>query len=431
MNTKKDKYLELPGKEQNDDPNEDFSLNPKEFLLETNDRKRKTKYIFCFSSIICFFFGYLICYLFKVKDSPKNENIQFTPKNINFNPTHKIYDERLLSEIQNVFNEKNKVNINEVEYKLNLSEKISNDKVKSTVHIAFTLDPGFTLETMLTISSILASQNIGTKIVFHFGVIDDFKAEYMLKMYELKDRINNLTEFNFYLLKEAMEKMQNFHTKGAACPGKFELPQLVSDDVERVLLFDAGDVLVLRDLTELFNYPMGDKWVLGPPEPRCIGFVQKYNKSSYINIGSILLNVNELKKNNFWNTYTKNRHLECPGAPDQTLFNILVPDDKIGYFPFRFGGIVPMGDDKNSDKLKFVNYGYETWFKNLGKNYPDNPKTNIKLVAQMYNSVFVHQFNQKWEKGSGLTIYRHLAKYFMILGGIWEELCNKKPGYCV
>ena len=85
------------------------------------------------------------------------------------------------------------------------------------------------------------------------GVIDDFKAEYMLKMYELKDRINNLTEFNFYLLKEAMEKMQNFHTKGAACPGKFELPQLVSDDVERVLLFDAGDVLVLRDLTELFT----------------------------------------------------------------------------------------------------------------------------------------------------------------------------------
>ena len=284
---------------------------------------------------------------------------------------------------------------------------------------------------MLTISSILASQNIGTKIVFHLGVIDDFKAEYMLKMYELKDRINNLTEFNFYLLKEAMEKMQNFHTKGAACPGKFELPQLVSDDVERVLLFDAGDVLVLRDLTELFNYPMGDNWVLGPPEPRCIGFVQKYNKSSYINIGSILLNVNELKKNNFWDTYTKNRHLECPGAPDQTLFNILVPDDKIGYFPFRFGGFVPITNDKNSDKLKFVNYGFEKWFKNLGKNYPDNPKTNIKLVAQMYNSVFVHQFNQKWEKGSGLTIYRHLAKYFMMLGGIKDELCNKKPGYCV
>ena len=76
---------------------------------------------------------------------------------------------------------------------------------------------------MLTISSILASQNIGTKIVFHLGVIDDFKAEYMLKIYELKDRINNLTEFNFYLLKEAMEKMQNFHTKGAACPGTISI----------------------------------------------------------------------------------------------------------------------------------------------------------------------------------------------------------------
>jgi lipopolysaccharide biosynthesis glycosyltransferase len=64
-----------------------------------------------------------------------------------------------------------------------------------------------------------------------------------------------------------MKKMNNFHKKGEACPGKFELPQLLPNSVEKVLLFDAGDVIVLKDLTELYNYDMKNHWVLGLPEP--------------------------------------------------------------------------------------------------------------------------------------------------------------------
>ena len=52
--------------------------------------------------------------------------------------------------------------------------------------------------------------------------------------------------------------MKNFHEKGEACPGKFELPQLLPDSVEKILLFDAGDLIVLKDLTELYNYDMKD-----------------------------------------------------------------------------------------------------------------------------------------------------------------------------
>ena len=285
---------------------------------------------------------------------------------------------------------------------------------------------------MLTISSILASQKNTTKIVLHLGVTDNFTAEYMLKIYKLKDRLNNLTEFHFYYLKEAVKKMKNFHPKGVACPGKFELPQLISDDIERILLFDAGDLLVLRDVTELYNYKMGDKWVLGPAEPNLIYCLRRYKIKAYVNIGSILLNIKELKKNNFWNKYTKNRHLTIVGAPDQDLFNIIIPDDKKGYFPFRFGGITILKNDDDSDKLKFFNFSFEKFFNNdLGKNYPENPKSQIAMVAQMHNPVFVHQFGNKWGKGSGLKIYRHLANYFMILGGIRDELCSKKPGYCI
>ena len=43
------------------------------------------------------------------------------------------------------------------------------------------------------------------------------------------------------------------------------------------------------------------------------------------------------KKNNIWDKYIKNRNLTLYGAVDQTLFNIIIPDDKKGYFPFRLG----------------------------------------------------------------------------------------------
>lgn len=417
MKVKKEKYSELSKGEKNYDEenyiNDDSMLNPKEFLIKNDGQKRITKYVYCFALVVFFILGYLLCYIFHFP-SKKKINITF------------------LQEIQSVFNETQKVNLNEIEIKLGLSEKIPDEKFKGTIHIAFTLDPGFILETMLTISSILATQKNNIKLVFHLGVINDFKAEYMMKMYELKHRINNLTEFNFYYLKEAMEKMQDFHPKGAACPGKFELPQLISDDIERILLFDAGDVLVLRDLTEFYNYDMGDKWVLGPPEPRGIEFIEQYNRKGYINIGSILLNIKELKKNDFWKNYYLNRNLTCLGAPDQTLFNIMVPDDKKGYFPFRFGSFTNLKDDINSDKLLFENIGYESWLNsNLSKDFPENPKNNTMILAQLYNSVFIHQFTGKWEQGDGLSIYRHLAKYFIILAGIWDELCYKKPGYCV
>ena len=293
----RDNSIEIP---ENNNINDNKKAGKDELLLNfyKNPTYQVSYFVYCLLISIFIILGYLVCYFtLGNKDSltnKQNTNI----KQIDFNPSSKNYDENFLNEIQEEFDKNKKVNINNIERKLGLyKDNLQENKIiKSTVHIAFTLDPGFLLETMLTITSMIISQKDSTKLVFHLGVINNFTATYMLKMYELKERLNNKTEFNFYYLSETNEKMQNFHPKGAACPGKFELPELLPDDVSRILLFDGGDVLVLRDLTELYNYDLGDKWVLGPPEPVGIPLISKYNRKVYINIGSILLNVKELKK---------------------------------------------------------------------------------------------------------------------------------------
>ena len=277
----------------------------------------------------------------------------------------------------------------------------------------------------------MATQDKATKIIFHFGVVKNFTSYHMIKIYGLRKKINNLTEFNFYYLKEAMEKMNNFHPSGEACPGKFELPQLLPNNVQKLLLFDAGDILIFRDLSELYNYEMKEFWVLGTPEPSQIKYNKEYNITKYLNIGSLLFNVNELKKNNFWEIYTKNRYLNLHGQPDQGLFNIICPDNKKDYFPFRFGGLTPFTSDKDSDELKYSNYGMKEWLESdFSKSFPENPGSEERIAVQLYNPLFIHQWSGKWHDGNGLSIFRHLSKYFIKLAGIWDELCYLKPGYC-
>lgn len=338
-------------------------------------------------------------------------------------------------EIQDIFSKKGKVNLNEIEFNyMNGRHFPFKKNIKSIVHIGFTLDPGYILKTMITISSIMSTQFKTTKIVFHFGVVGDFGVKDMLKIYELRNKINNSTEFNFYYLKESIEKMKYFHPDGVACPGKFELPELLPDNVNRLIIFDAGDVLILRDLSEFFNFNMSNYWVLGTPEPNGLYSIKEFNLSKYINIGSILIDVKETKKNKIWNNYVKNRYLikDNITKPDQTLYNIIIPDNRKNFFPFRFGGLVPFESDINSDNLNFVQYGYENWLNSsLANSLPENPKNIFNYTVQIYNPVFIHAFAGKWYIGKGLSIYRNLAKYFIILAGIYEEVCKKISGYCI
>jgi len=287
---------------------------------------------------------------------------------------------------------------------------------------------------MITVSSILVSQFKNTKIRFHFGVTNNFTADDMIKLYNLRNKINYLSEFNFYYLKETVMKMKNFHLCGEAYSGKFELPEYLPDDIERLIIFDIGDLLVLRDLSELYNYQMSKFWVLGTLEPTIINSFMKihYNITKYINLGAILLNIKKLKENNFWNIYTKNKYLKLKGSPEQTLFNILIPDNKKHYLPFKFGGFSLFQDDQNYDNKKFEDFKFKEWFNsNLSQSFPDNPKSENGIILNLYNPVFIHQFSGKWKDGKGLSIYRHLAKYFLLKSGVSKEICQKSPGYCI
>ena len=114
-------------------------------------------------------------------------------------------------------------------------------------------------------------------------------------------------------------------------------------------------LFIFKDLSELYNYDMKNFWVIGLPEPIGIGLIKKYNSTKYLNIGELIRNVAEFKMNNIWDKYTKNRNLHVEGELDQMLLNIIIPDDKNDYFPFRLWVYSIFEDDNSFNKNIYDN----------------------------------------------------------------------------
>ena len=94
-------------------------------------------------------------------------------------------NKKMNSEINHIFKKFNKVNINEVYIKYHPTKINKNVKIKSIINIEFTLDPNYILETMLTITSIMATQKKTTKVVFHFGVITIFRKSICIQLFKV------------------------------------------------------------------------------------------------------------------------------------------------------------------------------------------------------------------------------------------------------
>ena len=95
----------------------------------------------------------------------------------------------------------------------------------------------------------------------------------------------------------------------------------------------------------------------------------------------------------------------------------------IGMYPLRFGHHSPFINDSIESIPDFNKLD-----KHIFKYYPTNITEYFKSG---YTPLIIHQWNGKWSKGLGLTLYRRIAQYYIRYAGIWEETCKIFPGYCI
>ena len=362
-----------------------------------------------------------------IKNSKSSNILQSYIINSKFNNT-----DLLLTKINEAYNKDGFVNINEIESTIPEGRQwIKGQNKLKEINVGFAFDPGYILRAMLTISSVIDAQKPETKLRLHFAVVEGFSAENMLKVYKLREKIRDDVEFNFYNAKRVENELKDVNTKGSGVCAKLLLPELLPDDVERLIIFDTGDTMVLRDLSEMYNWNMENKIYCGVLDPslHTFGKISKTNLEVYINVGDYLIDVKKVKSEKMYEKFVMNNKAYSSTVGDQNLLND-VAIGKIGYLPMKFGLIAPFKNDEASDDLSSQT---DYWFIESAKfkeKYPFLPQNINEMEHLAYNPVVIHQFNGKWMEGSGLTIYRRIAQYYIKLAGIWEEMCLKHPGYC-
>lgn len=347
---------------------------------------------------------------------------------INPDEKHKIdnnqnYTSLFINKINEIYARIGYVNLNEIEGKINSKKEWKPCFNKTNeMNIGIHLDKNFILPTMITLASIMDSQINKTKIRFHIAIVLNFSVLDMLKIYSLRYRIREDTEFNFYNSSKVEKDLSGLNTRGAGVTSILLLPQLLPNDIKKLLVFDTGDLIVLKDLTEQYNWDMKDKMYVGVPGRR-IGqksLITNQTFKSYINIGSFLVNVTKVKSENMYEKFVKYKNYYHSRIGEQDLLND-ISFGKVGMYHMKFGSWAIFVNDYLPLTPLHYNKKYEQYFP---QNITDYVKTGLTMNV-------IHQWNGKWMKGEGLTIFRRIIQYYIRFAGIWEETCEKFPGYCI
>ena len=231
---------------------------------------------------------------------------------------------------------------------------------KNIIPIVFSLGEDFTMPTSVAITSLLYNANETTFYDIYLFVTKNFGRQYRDKLNSLKTKFNN---FNITYIEIDNEfedvKVNVAHIKK---PTYYRLliPKILTN-YKKCIYLD-GDVIVEKDLKELYSIELDDKYVAGV---KAIGYhflpdkgeeyCQKIGLpyiSDYINVGVLLFNLELIRKNEISkiieDEIKKNKNFP---SDDQDVLN-LTCYNYIKHLPFKYNVMVNRVNESRNDLNK-------------------------------------------------------------------------------
>ena len=242
------------------------------------------------------------------------------------------------------FNLNNTLSFNELE-KLYYGMKYTINSSYNHIHILFAFDNDYYLLSSVTITSILKTANENSYIHFHIIASKGFQFQTMKKLNSLKVKINNNSDFIFYngsRVEEDFGKKIIKEKFGTGEYAKLLASELLDKNIERVIILDSGDLLIQKDLLELYNYPLNDYLIMGVIDPYafCVKYLSFFfRKYKYINAGVVIYNLKKWREMNLYQDivkFYKSFNYKKLLTPHQDIINCFLPFESIGYLPLKY-----------------------------------------------------------------------------------------------
>ena len=342
--------------------------------------------------------------------------IQVSPSFLKFdkNEKYKINKSHSLSQnAQKIFQQKGSLNFN----KLNeLYNNISPPKLShyNHIHITLCLNEAYHLLASVTIASILKNANSNSYIHLHIIALNNLSGKIMEKIFSLRKKINENSEIIFYegaRAEKDFEKGAKMSERGMIDYGRLLIPEVIDDTIDRVISLDIGNIIVEKDLYELYTKNITDLAHLGVIDAysKCNMNSVFNHKFEYVNGAVLLINVQKFKEINIYKYMVK-------------MFNYIFTQSKFfnpysdimnDFLPWRCNGFLPLEFNMPEFiKVKEEQRDYKIWREKCSFYYDKreeviNAEKNV--VVRNYENYPVYKgkgnnfMNNEWMKYARLT----------------------------
>ena len=248
----------------------------------------------------------------------------------------------------------------------------------------------------------------------------------------LLKKINRNVDFVFYNAQQAVYDFGERGKKERRGIGNYArilAPQIVNN-TNRILVIDSGDVIVQKDISEIYFYDLEDNyfaWILGDNAGNEKNKIDTFFKNNlYPNAGVCLINVRLFRKDNLYKKafFVSKSYKNLPCPHQDILLSISIY--KFKYFPLKYNCKRLFDNDnqiKNKIKIrkskiikKLINNQKSSPYKYSIDEILDaavDPVINHFYHNKIYNNEKCNRFTFQWIKYAKITgLYNKIKKKY-------------------
>lgn len=325
-----------------------------------------------------------------------------------------------------IYNTTGMLNITKFDYYFNKTD--IDTKNLNHIHLTMGLDNNYVDVSLISIASILNTSSHDTYIHLHI-MSHNFRYRDMEKIIQLK-RINKKIDFIFYCPKQAeydFEKKIKNYFRGVGDYSRILAPEIVNN-TNKVLIIDSGDVIVQKDLSEVYFYDIGDNyfsWILEEPAGNSKAWNKFFINNLYPNTGICLVNVRLFRKDNL---YKKAFFLAIAydylPLPYQDIFS-LIPVEKVKIMPLKYNCKVFFLTDKEMMNKDTNTRFFKKWL--FDQRFNPFKYTKDEILDAALDPVIVHFYEHKITNGYFCNKIAFQFIRYSKLTGYYIEIKRKYP----
>lgn len=312
--------------------------------------------------------------------------------------------------------EKKNLNLGEMQY-LSSSQNTANNEI----NIVFSIDGNYAKHCAATLCSILLNSKRGNK--FNIFILDGGISQKIKNKFE---KLKEIRDFNLNYISIDNEYFKDLPLNRSyisiATYYRLLLPEVLPSNIDKVIYLDS-DIIVEKDIAELWNYDISDKYAAVVEDEGSIYQVQRMHlpaKNSYFNAGVCMFNIKKLREFDFqkmWKEYFE-KNKEIITLQDQDILNGVFNGNCL-FVPLQWNA---NGRLYTKHNLMEHNYSHEE-----AVYAAHNPGIlHFTDINKPWNKLCTHPLKSEYLKYLSLTPWHSLALKYRIEQIICFFLANTK-----